>query len=248
MTLNPERPRIIGIAGGTGAGKVVLVEELCRRHGPVAVLDLDAYYVDRTGMPPEARARLNFDEPAAIEIGLLLEHVGRLSAGRRVDKPVYSFASHTRIGVAPVAPAPLVIVEGLFTLWWPELRARLDVAVYVDGSPDVRLARRLRRDVRERGRDVEAVLAQYLATVRPMHERYVEPTRAFADVVIANDEELEPAVRALCEAAGKVAGETDGAAGDDGRPLRSRPGSQQDAAAGGRSAREGSGPHRARGG
>jgi uridine kinase len=101
-----------------------------------------------------------------------------------------------------VAPAPLVVVEGLFTLWWPELRSQFDVAVYVDAPADVRLARRLRRDVRDRGRDVESVLTQYVATVRPMHERYVEPTRAFADLVIANDGELEPGILTLCGAAG----------------------------------------------
>jgi uridine kinase len=202
MALDPGRPRILGIAGGTGAGKGALVEGLCRWHGATAVLDLDSYYVDRAGMPAEARAHLNFDEPAAIEIGLLIEHVASLAAGRRVDKPGYSFASHTRIGASPVAPAPLVVVEGLFTLWWPELRSQFDVAVYVDAPADVRLARRLRRDVRDRGRDVESVLTQWVATVRPMHERYVEPTRAFADLVIANDGELEPGILTLCGAAG----------------------------------------------
>jgi uridine kinase len=115
---------------------------------------------------------------------------------------VYSFASHTRVAATPVVPAPLVVIEGLFTLWWPELRSRLDVGVYVDAPADVRLVRRLRRDVLERGRDVESVLRQYVATVRPMHERYVEPTRAFADLVIANDSEVERGIRALCEAAG----------------------------------------------
>ncbi len=171
----------------------------------MAVLDLDSYYVDRAGVPPEERAQINFDEPAAIEVALLLEHVAGLVAGQRVDKPVYSFASHTRVGIMPAPPAPLVVVEGLFTLWWPELRSCLDVAVYVDAAADVRFARRLRRDVDERGREAPAVLAQYLATVRPMHDRYVEPTRAFADVVIANDGELDAGVRALCQAAGTLA-------------------------------------------
>jgi uridine kinase len=202
MTTDPGRPRILGIAGGSGAGKGALVEGLCRRHGPVAVLDLDCYYIDRTAVPAAARGQLNFDEPAAFEIGLLLEHLASLAAGRRIEKPVYSFASHTRVAATPVVPAPLVVIEGLFTLWWPELRSRLDVGVYVDAPADVRLVRRLRRDVQERGRDVESVLRQYVATVRPMHERYVEPTRAFADLVIANDSEVERGIRALCEAAG----------------------------------------------
>jgi len=200
----PGRRRIVGVGGGSGSGKGAVIEGLCRRAGGVAVLDLDSYYLDRGGLAPEERARLNFDEPAAIDADLVLEHAAALAAGRSVAKPLYSFVTHTRVGIATVAPAPLVVVEGLFALWWAPLRALLDVAVYVDAPADVRLARRLQRDVRERGRDVEAVLRQYLETVRPMHERYVEPTRAFADVVIVNDGALDTSVRALAEAAESI--------------------------------------------
>lgn len=106
-------------------------------------------------------------------------------------KPVYSFDTHTRVDAVTAAPAPFIVVEGLFALWWPELRALLDHKVYVDAPPDLRLTRRIRRDVMERGRTVESVLDQYLATVLPMHERYVEPTRAYADLVVTNTGTLE---------------------------------------------------------
>jgi uridine kinase len=195
---------VIGVGGGSGAGKGALVAALCHHVGHAAVLDLDSYYRDRAGLAPEERARVNFDEPAAIDADLVMEQVRALAGGTPVAKPVYSFVSHTRVGAVTVLPAPVVVVEGLFTLWWAPLRALLDVAVYVDAPADLRLARRLERDVRERGRDVESVLRQYTETVRPMHQRFVEPTRSHADVVIVNDGDLDTSVEAFVKAAATI--------------------------------------------
>lgn len=194
---------LIGIAGGTGAGKTALVRGLTDRFGG-CVIDLDSYYLDRSALPPHDRSRINYDEPAAIDATLLVEHLVLLARGEAVDKPLYSFKEHARVGVEVVSPARLVIVEGLFTLWWEPLRSLLEVKVFVDAPPDVRLIRRIRRDVAERGRVVEQVLQQYIDTVRPMHERYVEPTRAHADVVVANDGPIQGAVEWLVTAVRKM--------------------------------------------
>jgi uridine kinase len=184
---------LIGIAGGTGAGKSAIVRAFVDRFGGRAI-DLDSYYLDRSGVAPEERGRINYDEPAAIDVPLLVEHLGRLARGEPVQKPLYSFATHTRVGVETVKPAQLVIVEGLFTLWWASVRSLLDVKVFVDAPPDLRLIRRIRRDIAERGRTLEQVLQQHLGTVRPMHERYVEPTRAHADMVVTNDGVIDDAL------------------------------------------------------
>ncbi|PYN18526.1 MAG: uridine kinase, partial [Candidatus Rokuibacteriota bacterium] len=140
---------LIGLAGGTGAGKSTIVRALMDRFGGCAI-DLDAYYLDRSGLPPEERPRINYDQPAAFDDALLVEHLGRLLGGEAVPKPVYAFDTHTRVGVEVVAPARLVIVEGLFALWWESLRSLLAVKVFVDAPADVRLVRRIRRDVAER--------------------------------------------------------------------------------------------------
>ena len=184
---------LIGVAGGTGSGKSTLARALVDRFGG-CLIHLDSYYLDRSGLPPEERVRLNYDEPAAIDAALLVEHLRRLARGEPVQKPLYSFETHTRVGGEMVTPARLLIVEGLFTLWWEPLRALLDVKVFVDAPADVRLIRRTRRDVAERGRTVDQVLEQYLGTVRPMHERYVEPTKAHADLVVVNDGRLSDCV------------------------------------------------------
>ena len=187
---------LIGLAGGTGAGKSTIVRALMDRFGGCAI-DLDAYYLDRSGLPPEERPRINYDQPAAFDDALLVEHLGRLLGGEAVPKPVYAFDTHTRVGIEVIAPARLVIVEGLFALWWESLRSLLAVKVFVDAPADVRLVRRIRRDVAERHRTTEQVLQQYVGTVRPMHERYVEPTRAHADVIVTNDGPIEDTVERL---------------------------------------------------
>ena len=176
-------PYFVGVAGGTGAGKTTLVRTLVDRFGG-CVLDLDSYYVDRGAVSAEERGRLNYDEPAAIDVDLLVDHLGRLHRGESIAKPVYSFEHHTRVGVTPLAPARLVVVEGLFTWCWESVRRLLALKVFVNAPPDLRIIRRLRRDVAERGRTMDQVLQQYLMTVRPMHDLYVEPCRRAADLVV----------------------------------------------------------------
>ena len=196
---------LIGVAGGTGAGKSTIVRALLDRFGGCSI-DLDAYYLDRSGLPPEERARINYDQPSAFDDALLVQHLERLIAGQPIPKPVYAFDTHTRVGVEMVAPARLVIVEGLFALWWESLRSLFAVKVFVEAPADVRLVRRIRRDVAERHRTTEQVLQQYVGTVRPMHERYVEPTRAHADLIVTNDGPIEDTVeRAVSALRGRIA-------------------------------------------
>ncbi len=194
---------LIGIAGGSGAGKSTVVRALLDRFAGLCV-DLDSYYLDRGAIEAEERDAVNFDEPAAIDHGLLIDHLKCLRAGETVQKPRYSFHTHTRVGIETVASARLILVDGLFTLWWENLRILLDLKVFVDAPADLRLMRRIQRDVAERGRGLDSVLRQYLQTVRPMHEQYVEPTKVYADLVVTNEHLLEgctnpiiAAVRAL---------------------------------------------------
>jgi uridine kinase len=197
---------LLGIAGGTGTGKSTIARALLARvHG--CVLGVDSYYRDLGHLTPGERARQNFDEPTAIEFTLLVEHLRQLAQGTPVLKPVYSFDTHTRVDTVTVAPAPFIVVEGLFALWWSELRGLLDHKMYLDAPPDLRLARRIQRDVIERGRTVESVLEQYRTTVRPMHERYVEPTRAYADLVVTNTGTLEESLAPVLSAIRTITGE-----------------------------------------
>jgi uridine kinase len=188
---------VVGIAGGTGAGKTTLAHLLAEALGHVIVLDLDSYYLDRSGLSRESRDRLNFDEPGAFDVSLLMEHLRQLRDGRPVQKPRYSFEHHTRCGAETVRPAPIVLVEGLFALWWEELRSLFDLKVFLDIPPDLRVMRRLKRDVESRGRTAASVLRQYEATVRPMHDLYVAPTRAHADLVLS-DHNVDACVRTVC--------------------------------------------------
>jgi len=184
---------IIGLAGGTGAGKSTIVRSLVERVGG-CVIDLESYTLDRGAASLEDRGLIGDDEPAAIDTALLVSHLEDLRRGEPIQRPVYSPEAHARTGTAMVAPARLVLVEGLFTLWWESLRARLDLKVFVDAPADLRLMRRIRRDLADRGRTVEQVLYQYSGPVRAAHERYVEPTRVHADDVVVNDGPLEDAV------------------------------------------------------
>jgi len=184
---------IIGLAGGTGAGKSSIVRSLVERIGG-CVIDLESYTLDRGAAAPEERGVIGDDEPAAIDTALLVSHLEDLRRGEPIRRPVYSPESHARTGTAMVAPARLVLVEGLFTLWWESLRSLLDLKVFVDAPADLRLTRRIRRDLADRGRTVEQVLYQYSGPVRSAHERYVEPSRVHADDVVINDGPLEDAV------------------------------------------------------
>jgi uridine kinase len=184
-------PRLIGIAGASCSGKTELARWLGRRLD-APILNLDHYYNDLPDLPFEERARQNFDEPAALDYRLILEHTLALSRGEAIRAPQYDFATHRReTAEEEVTPGGYVILEGLFALYWPEVRARFGLSVYVDTPDEVCLERRLRRDTVERGRTRESVLTQYEATVRPMAFLHVRPTAAHADATVAGTEPLE---------------------------------------------------------
>jgi len=194
------RPFCVGIAGGSGAGKSALAGALARALGPERVLLLahDAYYRDRPELDSAARAAQNFDHPEALETELLVAQLDLLRAGRAVGVPSYDFAEHRRRAETRRAePRELVVVDGLLVLCDAALRARLDLRVFVAASEAHRAERRLARDVAERGRSPESVRAQLAATVQPMHAAFVEPSRAHADLVVANDRELAAAAAEL---------------------------------------------------
>ena len=177
----------IGVAGGTGSGKSTVASEIVRRVGPgrILIVNQDRYYRDLAHLPEAERVHHNFDHPAAIEEALLVQHLRELKAGRTVGVPVYDFTRHVRTGeVERVAARPVILVEGILILAVPVLRELLDIKIFVDTDPDLRFIRRLRRDIAERGRTVEDVVAQYEATVRPMHLEFVEPSKRWADVII----------------------------------------------------------------
>ena len=178
---------VIGIAGGSGSGKTTVQRRVMERFGTrrIGLLDHDAYYRPLDHLSPEQRARFNFDHPDALESDLMVAHLDRLIAGEAVEKPTYSFETHSRLeATQTVEPRPVVLVEGILVLAEPALRERMDVKLFVDAAPDVRLMRRMERDLHERGRSVESVLEQYRRTVRPMHLEFVEPSKRHADVII----------------------------------------------------------------
>ena len=175
---------VLGLAGGSGAGKTTLVDGLTSRLGDEAsVLWFDEYYHDLAHLPVERRAVVNYDHPDSLDEALLVDHLDGLLAGRAVDVPIYDFATHTRTGrTRRVEPRPVVVVDGILVLAVPELRRRLDLAVFVDAPAEIRLARRMDRDVRERGRTAAMVQSQFEATVAPMHEAFVGPSATHADL------------------------------------------------------------------
>jgi uridine kinase len=193
------KPYLIGIGGPSGAGKSYLALHLAEcLHA--TVLSLDHYYRDLSHLPLEARARCNFDHPDGLEHKLLIAQVAQLYEGRTIAVPTYDFAAHTRTALTQsFEPSSFVILEGLFTLHWPELRRLLATRVYVDIADDVCLKRRQERDVRERGRTPESVVEQFRATVAPMGERYVRPTRAHAHVVVFGAAPIGEEVERLLE-------------------------------------------------
>jgi uridine kinase len=177
---------VIGIAGGTGSGKSTFTNRLRDEfRDEVAVLYHDNYYRAQDDIPFEERKKVNYDHPAAFETELLLEQLKDLKEGRAVECPVYDYTRHTRSGqTIRVEPRKVILVEGILVLADEKLRNLLDVKIYVEADADERILRRVIRDVKERGRDIEGVVEQYLTTVKPMHYLYVEPTRAMADMVI----------------------------------------------------------------
>jgi uridine kinase len=180
-------PLIIGIGGGSGSGKTTIAESILEAIGEdrVALIQHDAYYRDLTHLPLDERAKVNYDHPDSLETDLLVRHLKDLLAGNAVDRPVYDFTVHNRAAkTVPVEPKPVVVVEGIVVLYEPALRELMDLKVYVDTDADLRIVRRLGRDINERGRSFDSVQQQYLETVRPMHLQFVEPSKRYADIVI----------------------------------------------------------------
>jgi uridine kinase len=179
------RPLLVGIAGGSGSGKTTVADAVAEALPEVALLQHDAYYRDRRDLDFEERTRLNYDHPDSLETELLIEHLDLLTQGIPIERPVYDFSVHLRSDeVVRIEPASIIVVEGILVLADKDLRDRLDLKIYVDTDPDLRLARRLERDITERGRTVDSVLNQYFETVRPMHLEFVEPSKRYADLII----------------------------------------------------------------
>jgi uridine kinase len=180
-------PLVIGIAGGSGSGKTTVAQEILQRVGPdrIAFLQHDAYYKDLSGLPPVQRAEVNFDHPNSLETELLIQHIEQLKRGQPVDVPIYDFSAHSRTPQTfTVQPRGVILVEGILIFVEASLRSLFDVKIFVDTDSDIRFIRRLQRDLSERGRTTESVVKQYMATVRPMHMEFVEPSKRYADVII----------------------------------------------------------------
>jgi uridine kinase len=180
-------PLVIGIAGGSGSGKTTVANAIRQRGGPenIAYIQHDAYYKDLSALAPAQRATTNFDHPNSLQTDLMVQHVEQLKAGIGVDVPSYDFTTHTRKKETyRVETRPVILVEGILLYVDPDMRAQCDIKLFVDTDADLRLIRRLQRDLTERGRTVESVIAQYEATVRPMHLEFVEPSKRYADLII----------------------------------------------------------------
>ena len=177
---------VIGIAGGTGSGKTTITRKLCENFGPdVSVINHDNYYKAHHNMPYEERAKLNYDHPNAFDTDMLIEHLKQLRRGESVVCPVYDYTVHDRSQeTVTIKPARVIIVEGILIFENRELCDQMDIKIYVDADADVRILRRIVRDVRDRGRSLDSVINQYLTTVKPMHEQFVEPSKRNADIIV----------------------------------------------------------------
>ena len=193
-------PVIIGIAGGTGSGKTTVAQAIYDRVGSDRIewISHDSYYRNFEGLSPEDRHKINFDHPDSLETELLIRHLDVLGKGSSVEVPLYDFASHTRrTDTQRVEPRRVIIVEGILVLAEPELRKRIDIKLFVDTPADIRFMRRLMRDIQGRGRSLESVVHQYMTTVRPMHEEFVEPSKRYADLIIPEGGENQVALDAI---------------------------------------------------
>ena len=195
-----KRPLVIGVAGGTGSGKTTIAKNLVASipADRCALIEHDSYYKDRSDLDLDARAAINYDHPDALQSDLLAEHLRTLRAGEPVDVPMYDFVTHTRAPkLRRIEPAPVIIVEGILVFVETRVRAQLDIKIFVDTDPDIRLMRRIRRDIESRGRTFASVRDQYYNTVRPMHLQFVEPSKRWADLIIPEGGENNVALDVL---------------------------------------------------
>lgn len=193
---------VIGVGGGTGSGKTTValkINEIIGKENSI-ILPMDNYYRDMSHIPLEERKKYNYDHPNMIEFSLLAKHLKELIDGKDIKLPEYDFANYTRSGNFTVlSPKPVIIVEGIFALYYEELRKYYDLSIFVDAEGDVRFIRRLERDINERGRTLESVINQYLNMVKPMHDAYVEPTKKYADLIIPRGGFNEKAINVVVE-------------------------------------------------
>jgi len=191
---------IIGIAGGTGSGKTTVVQQIVAElpKDEVCIISQDSYYKDTSHLPFEERVQINFDHPNSIDFDLLVTHLKELRKGNSFEQPVYSFVEHNRTGETMTTfPRQVVIVEGILILTHPEIRKHFDIKIFVHADSDERLIRRLKRDIAERGRDLEEVLNRYQTTLKPMHQQFIEPTKEFADIIIPTNRHNTVAVNVI---------------------------------------------------
>jgi uridine kinase len=182
-----DNPLILGVAGGSGSGKTTVVENIVAGIGEekILLIEHDSYYRDLSHLPLEDRKKQNFDHPSSLETELMIRHLSALRSGYKVDIPVYDFVAHTRTEeTIPASPKNIILIDGILIFSEPKLRNLMDIKLFVDTDDDVRLLRRLRRDILERGRNFDGVLNQYENFVRPMHLEFVEPSKRYADIII----------------------------------------------------------------
>ena len=205
-------PVTLGIAGGSGSGKTTVASALLERVGPehIAIVTHDSYYKDLSHLPDNQRAEINFDHPDSLDTALMTQHIRALQAGKTVCIPRYDFTRHQRTAEThSVAPRPIILVEGILILAEASLRALCNIKIFVDIDADVRFIRRLERDTQERGRSVASVIQQYMRTVRPMHLRFVEPSKRYADVIIPEGGYNTVAIEMVAERIRRVLAERD---------------------------------------
>ena len=196
-----KRPIVIGIAGGSGSGKTTIAHEVARLINDddhIITLTQDSYYKDNTGIPMSERKKINYDHPDAFDMPLLVAQINQLMHRKAVEMPVYDFTEHTRSSkTIHVEPADIIILEGILVLADENLRNLMEIKVYVDTDDDIRFIRRLERDLKERGRSLDSVIDQYLATVKPMYHQFIEPTKRYADIIVPEGGENNVAIDML---------------------------------------------------
>lgn len=195
--MKKRKPVVIGVAGGSGSGKTSVTKSISKRfpEKSILVIEQDYYYKNQSHLSFEERLKTNYDHPLAFDNDLLIEHINKLIQNKPIDKPIYDYKMHTRSKkVIPVVPKEVIIIEGILILEDPRLVDLMDIKVFVDTDADVRIIRRLNRDIKERGRTLDSVIDQYVNSVRPMHLQFVEPTKRYADIIIPEGGENHVAI------------------------------------------------------